>query len=239
MNLQEIIRKKRLMSSPFGPEALRFVLGEVAKEMVMAHLPALEKELLEVATKYLKKEMPHLKGEKGEFVKGPQGVQGIRGLQGDPGKDSLIPGPPGRDGKPGKDGKDSVVPGPQGIQGNPGKDGSPDSPEQVAEKLNTLEERVDIKVIKGLRRFLQNTQKSGSKSGGGSGNWFTDNATGNGVTTAFTLTHSVASGGTAIVVLLQGQVQERTTHYTVSGKTVTFTTAPENGMAIHFWYTRT
>ncbi|KKK60696.1 hypothetical protein LCGC14_3021770, partial [marine sediment metagenome] len=57
--------------------------------------------------------------------------------------------------------------------------------------------------------------------------------------TQFTLTSNVASGGSAIIVLIQGQTQEQTTHYSVSGKTLTFTTAPPNNTAIHAWYTRT
>jgi hypothetical protein len=80
------------------------------------------------------------KGDKGE-----QGIQGEQGPQGDPGRDGID----GINGTNGLDGKDGLE-GPVGAQGVPGNDGSPDTPNQIAEKLNTLEEVIDKKVIKGL-----------------------------------------------------------------------------------------
>src|SRR5258708_7561693 len=50
----------------------------------------------------------------------------------------------GKDGKNGKDGK-SV----RGEKGKDGKEGSPDEPQDIATKLNTLREVIDIHVIKG------------------------------------------------------------------------------------------
>ncbi len=81
----------------------------------------------------------------------------IKGDKGDPGKD----GRDGIDGKDGKDGIDGKTPSkkeltgliipliPDPIHGKDGKDGSPDKPLQIAEKLNTLKEAIDISVIKG------------------------------------------------------------------------------------------
>ena len=66
-----------------------------------------------------------------------KGVDYFDGEKGDKGDDSFVPGPKGRDGINGKNGKD-------------GADGSPDTPEQIAEKLNTLEGAVSVKVIKDL-----------------------------------------------------------------------------------------
>ena len=61
-----------------------------------------------------------------------------------------------------------------------------------------------------------------------SGTAATDNVTGDGSTTAFTLAHTPAGGDLASVTV-DG---EATSAYTVSGKTLTFTTAPSNGDAV-------
>lgn len=145
----------------------------------------------------------------------------------------------------------------KGKPGRPGLDGYNPNPKEIAEvvlnqlpkvkeftgdvlveKINTAGKKIKLEQVENLKEAIQSVSRRKGGGGGGSGNWITDNSTGDGSTTAFTLTSNVASGGTAIMVLLNGQVQERTTHYTVSGKTVTFTTAPENNMAIHFWYIR-
>jgi len=116
----------------------------------------------------------------------------------------------------------------------------------VLEKLK--EEKVGIDNIEGLRTALNVLNRNiaelkgrklqGSGGGGGMGNWVNDHWQGNNSTTQFTLTSRVASGGTAIMVLLNGQVQEYSTHFSVSNKTLTFTTAPFSGAEIHAWYVR-
>lgn len=73
-------------------------------------------------------------GERGE--KGEQGLDGQRGLSGIKGKDGI-------------DGKDGVM-GERGADGNDGKDGSPDTPEQISSKLNTLKEVLDYKILKNI-----------------------------------------------------------------------------------------
>lgn len=61
-------------------------------------------------------------------------ISKIKNIEGRPGKD-------GKDGRDGRDGKD-------GQKGLPGKDGSPDTPLEIADKLNTLEGAIDASVIK-------------------------------------------------------------------------------------------
>lgn len=163
----------------------------------------------------------------------------IRGKDGKDGKD----GAPGRDGKDGKHGLDGF-PGRDGTDGKDGKDGSPDTPDQIITKIHKSDKLILQSKIRGLEDELASIKvairtTTTKKGGGGMGNWQTDDFTGDGSTTAFTLSFNVASSGTAIIVLLNGQVQEQTTHYTVSGKTLTFTTAPFNNAAIHAWYSRT
>lgn len=127
--------------------------------------------------------------------------------------------------------------GPQGIQGTSGKDGkdgSPDNGKQVATKLNTTKESVDMSVIKGLTEKLNNLRQGirGSKSGGGMGNFVKFAFSGNGSATSFTLPYAPAAGGMAIWVYYQGQWLQPTTHYSVSGKTLSTTFTPENGTTV-------
>lgn len=66
--------------------------------------------------------LPGPRGPEGK--QGPIGPQGPEGKQGKEGKE----GPEGKQGKPGPEGK-------QGPKGENGKDGSPDTPEQIKEKI--------------------------------------------------------------------------------------------------------
>lgn len=83
-------------------------------------------------------------GETGE--QGPEGPQGPQGAPGRDGKDGKAgpKGPKGDRGEAGKDGKD-------GKDGAPGQNGSPDTAEEVRNKLASLEgdERLDVSAIKG------------------------------------------------------------------------------------------
>ena len=69
--------------------------------------------------------------------------KGDKGDKGDKGKD----GKDGKNGKDGTNGKDGLN-GRDGIDGLNGKDGSPNTPEQIIEKINTLENVIELKTIK-------------------------------------------------------------------------------------------
>ncbi len=86
-----------------------------------------------------------LKGEKGD-----NGV-GEREERGEKGEDGL-PGINGIDGKDGKDGINGISGknGRDGLDGVDGRNGSPDTAEQIVDKLNTLEEVLEYKVLKGV-----------------------------------------------------------------------------------------
>jgi hypothetical protein len=62
-------------------------------------------------------------------------------------------------------------------------------------------------------------------------NFTVDTFTGNGSTTAYTLTATPASAN-SILVIVDGIVQTRTTNYSLSGTTLTFASAPDNGSGI-------
>ena len=81
-------------------------------------------------------------------VDGKDGKDGINGIDGKDGRDGVD----GKDGIDGKDGKDGAI----GPRGEDGKDGSPDTPDQVADKLNTLTEKVDWKVLKNVPYDVKN-----------------------------------------------------------------------------------
>ena len=89
------------------------------------------------------------------------------GKDGIPGKD----GAPGKDGKNGSDGKDGIdgLDGRDGTDGKDGKDGSPDTPDQIAEKINTLSEKIEGKVIKGYKELKNTVEilKNTPRGGGG------------------------------------------------------------------------
>lgn len=123
---------------------------------VTKHLFDIEDQLQTVS-----EEIVAAKGEKGD--KGDQGEQGLPGKDGQDGPRGMD-GENGKDGKNGRDGRDGI----DGVNGNDGrdgrdgidgKDGSPDSPQQVADKVNTLYEKIKPDVIIGWKD-LQNKIQS-------------------------------------------------------------------------------
>ena len=151
-------------------------------------------------------------GEQGE--RGEQGLQGERGEQGEKGEQSER--------------------GEKGETGADGKDGSPDTNEQIADKLNTKEEIIEQSVIKGLKKDLDRlkaatTNMAGRIMGGGGGrqprveDFEFD---GDGTTTAFTLPAEPFGKGKLIWVYYDGQWLQRGKHFTIAGRTMTMTFTP-------------
>ena len=114
----------------------------------------IEDEMMNTFKSYMA-QIPHLRGEKGDSIIGPRGPMGAKPVQGInyeiPKNGQMGPKPIA--------GIDYPIP-KDGEQGFAGKDGSPDTPQQIANKLNTLTEVIDKSVIKGLDTFLQNLQRS-------------------------------------------------------------------------------
>jgi len=201
-------------------------------------------ELNKKLTKVLEEKIqPGPQGPRG--LAGPQGPQGEPGQQGPAGQS--VVGPPGPQGIAGKDGKPGVrgPRGSMGLQGPAGKDGSPDTAEQIAKKLNTLNQAVDVSVIKGLDRTIKNLSQSireakSNSGGGGMGNVIHEQFDGNGSTTDFTLSYNVAASGNAVMACrYEGQVQYLGDQFTISGKTLSFTFTPENNTKLEITYVRT
>lgn len=113
------------------------------------------------------------KGDKGEPGKdGANGRDGVDGLPGKDGKD----GKPGADGKHGKDGKHGTdglngEHGLDGKDGEKGEDGSPDTAEEVVDKVNSIKEGIEQSSIKGFEQLIKNLSNSirNAKGKGGSG----------------------------------------------------------------------
>lgn len=191
---------------------------------------------------------PGEKGDPGESIIGPIGPQGKQGEKGEIGPkgdkgDPGIQGPRGERGAIGPKGSKGDA-GPKGEKGDNGSDGSPDTPIEIAKKLNTLEEKVEPEVIKGFWKIIRNLQKSIKErggAGGGMGNWITEAPTGtiNGSNTSFTLSSRVAANGKALILLYQGQVLEQGNQYTLSGRTITTMFAPKTGTILFAMYVRT
>lgn len=118
--------------------------------------------------------------------------------------------------------------------GEPGLNGSPDKPQEIADKLNTLEEKVEMKVIKGLNSAFRNlrTEQRGGKLGGGQGSWKQKQLSGtiNSSNKVFTFTgESPAQYSERI--FLNYLEQNPFTDYTISGNTITYTTAPDTSLS--------
>lgn len=113
----------------------------------------LTKEVDEKTSIISKTELIKIKGDKGEKGdkgdKGDDGRNGIDGKNGVDGKDGKD-GINGKDGKNGKDGTD----GKDGINGKDGKDGingSPDTPQDIINKINSTKDSISPDTIKGFR----------------------------------------------------------------------------------------
>lgn len=184
--------------------------------------------------------------------------------KGEPGKDGVdadearviaevlkqIPTPEnGKDGEDGADGRDAdeemiiervleQIPVPK--NGEDGEDGSPDTPEAIANKLNTLEQQVDMKVIKGLGKWLNEAKRmlKRERGGGGMGNPQHESFEVNSGTTTVTTSQGIAAGGFAIWAFYQGQMIARGVGYTVSGRTLTLQFTPDDGTFIDIIYMR-
>jgi len=103
---------------------------------------------------------------------------------------------------------------------------------------NLIIDPTNLKLSGGSADYVLTTDGTGNlswaaQSGGGgtvNSSYVTRTYTGNGSTTGFTVTSGVTVD--SVIVSLSGIVQTPTTDYSVTGTTLTFTTAPPNGVQI-------
>jgi hypothetical protein len=180
-----------------SPIDVRDYIFSKMKEEVMGWLDSAKGEILNVVDKVVSNEIADLRKKELKNIK--------KGDKGDKGNDSIVPGPKGDQGIPGPKG-DQGIPGPKGDpgiglkgdKGEPGKNGSPDKPEEIATKLNTLTGAVDMSVIKGLvemfagmERAFNQRERGGGSTGGGMGNWIHQRWVVSSATTTLALTHNI------------------------------------------------
>ena len=145
-----------------------------------------------------------------------------------------MPGRKGRDGRTGVDGITRIIT----------KDGSPDTPEQIVDKINTLEERIEQKTIKGLLSQLKTLRRNmAEKAGGGGGDSirFEDlTSSTNGSLKVFTVPAHI-TGKTAVFSTQSPHVFRPTIDFTETRTTITLTDAvgaPQTGQSLIVFYVR-
>lgn len=165
-------------------------------------------------------------------------------------------GKPGSKGEPGEDGY-TPIPGKdyptiqqvkeiasavaeKTLMGKRGKDGSPDTPDQVVEKINKAENKIKPEKVEGLVDKMNDlARRKGGGSGGGMGNVVPHSVAISSATITITLPNNVASNGRAIWFNYQGQQQAYGTHFTVSGKVITLLFTPSDDTWADILYIRT
>lgn len=206
----------------------------VAKEMAFPEVQKVSLEGIKVVT---------IKGDKGETPTKEELLSLIKPLIPDPipGNDGitptkkelqalikpLIPKP-----IPGKDGNDSKVPGPRGLPGKdgvgkPGKDGSPDTGEEIIQKINKdkSDSLISKDKVEGLADIesMARTADANARSFGNTGSYVYDydfSSLLDGVTKTFTLP---ANAKVVLVSLSSIPVLRKTTDYTTTASSITFT----------------
>lgn len=159
-------------------------------------------------------------------------------------------GPKGDTGSRGPIGRTFIaLRGQQGEQGVPGRDGSPDTPEEIRNKLESIQtedEKLSISAIANLQGQLDAIKKGAKGSGMASGGTTAFGSivhspkhevfTMNGSDTTVTLLEGVTADGHAAFVRLQGQMLDDGVHYSINGNKISFTFTPDNGVTISCTY---
>ena len=195
---------------------------------------------IQVEINKLKEKYGIAKGEKGdEGYPGEDGIDGKDGLNGADG----VNGRDGLDGLPGSDGNDGV----NGENGIDGKNGSPDTSEQIRNKLEELknEDRLDKSAIKGLEELEKKIDDIKIKSNarviaGPSANAIqvadlTSQCNG----TLKTFTIPTISTPLLLVGMQSPFIYIPTTHYIIGNKNITLTgtvEAPQTGQGLFLLY---
>lgn len=239
MDIKAIIaqsKQKKFLGE--GDTAIRAFIDAKIQELVSKVITDITPEIVREAKKVLNQELTELRGK---VFKGEEGKQGKQGKKGD----SYIL--TNRD----KDEIASKIDVPivekitekiEVLKPVVTEKAIYEPAKKIAEKLNTLEEEVEIKVIKGLEtrlRGLKESIRENSSRGGGMGNVVHEQFTGDNSTTQFTLLSEVAGNGNAVIgCRYEGQMQYLGDQFTISGRTLTMTFTPVLGTKIEITYIR-
>lgn len=119
-----------------------------------------------------------------------------------------------------------------------------DGPEEIATKLDLLDDDNQLAVIKALQKRIDDLEKTQKKQFAGTmapsiGHWpLHETFTMNGSDTSVTLSQGVGAQGTAILARYQGQTLDLTSQFTVNGNQVSFVDfvpANETIISITYW----
>lgn len=229
-------------------------LKNVLRKRAVAKKPMTEGVLHDIVAAQLSEIIAPIKERLVERVMSEIETLTGRVYKGDPGKDGYTPkkgvdyfdGEPGRTPIKGIDFFDGV-PGDKGesIKGDKGDDGSPDTPNQVVEKVNTAEQKILQEAVKDLPKDLKEIRDEikkkggGGKGGGGVGQVQHERTNISSATTTVSTSFNIAGNGLALFAFYNGQEISRGTEYTVSGKTITLLFTPQDSTVFEVIYWRT
>lgn len=227
--IQKKKRRKELETGELKPMILSAI--EIASEKAYKEMQPI---IIEKTNEILNKEIENLvknvrKGDKGDSVKGDKGDKG----------DDYILTPQDKKEIASKIKVpivDKIIEKTEVIK----EIDKPIEAEEIIKKINTQEESINQKVIKGLTTEIEaiykalNSVKTSKKFGAAHGGGFTDSnfiddetpsGTINGTNKIFTLAYT-PNPSTSVKVFVNGARMRITEDYTLSGSTITFTTAP-------------
>jgi len=246
MDIKSIIaqsKQKKFLGE--GDTAIRAFIDVKVQEMTTQAIEQIVPKLFKDITEEIENEIERLtkdvkKGDKGDTPK--VGIDFRQPKDGKPGKDYILTN---------KDKKDissmievpiveKIVEKTEVIKPEIKEVAKYETAEQIAEKLNTLEEKVDIKVIKGLATWLKGIKENiREKKGGGMGTPVHESLPLTSATTTVSTSTRIAANGFALWVFYQGQMVARGVGYTVSGQTITLLFTPVDGTYLDIMYIRT
>jgi hypothetical protein len=259
MNVKEIINNaktaKLLKENPTVKQVAEIIIGNAVESIITELVDKAEKAILEIKNK-------SLKGDDGHTP--IKGVDYFTDLEIEEIKQAIKP-VKGRDYRDGENGKDYELTNNDKreiakqidipivekiIEKTPiiTEIAKYEEPEAIADKLNTLKEKIEIKVIKGLRDELTNLRraikdkKGGGQIGGGGSIVEAEDLSSqcNGANKTFTVGYNIKK----VISLTCSQfpiILRRNVDYTFSDKTITLTaevSAPESGQTLDISYTR-
>lgn len=131
------------------------------------------------------------------------------------------------------------VPGRQGEPGKKGEDGSPDTADQVVEKVNKAGKKVQLSAIEGLTEELRKVRREfGGGKGGGMGNTIHETHAVSSGSTSISIANTIAAGGRAAWLYYQGQHLVYGTDYTINGRIISILFTPVDGTYVDVTYIR-
>jgi len=133
-----------------------------------------------------------------------------------------------------------------GKKGDKGDAGSPDTPNQVVQKVNSANEKVQPSSIDGLLEMFAEIKREiqkkggGGKSGGGMGNVTHQHESISSATTTVTTAYKIGGNGFALWVYYNGQFLARGTDYTVGAdnRAISLLFTPQDDTVLDVTYIR-